>query len=71
MKFTKMHGIGNDYVYMDCTRERLENPGAFFFFFFDIRAGLRFIIILLFWWQPMMSAAARKGIICLFLKKGL
>ena len=27
MKFTKMHGIGNDYVYMDCTRERLENPG--------------------------------------------
>ncbi len=26
MKFTKMHGIGNDYVYMDCTKERLENP---------------------------------------------
>lgn len=26
MKFTKMHGIGNDYVYMDCTREVLENP---------------------------------------------
>ena len=24
MKFTKMHGIGNDYVYMDCTKERLE-----------------------------------------------
>lgn len=27
MKFTKMHGIGNDYVYMDCTKERLKNPG--------------------------------------------
>lgn len=27
MKFTKMHGIGNDYVYMDCTKERLANPG--------------------------------------------
>ena len=27
MKFTKMHGIGNDYVYMDCTKECLENPG--------------------------------------------
>ena len=27
MKFTKMHGIGNDYVYMDCTKERLDNPG--------------------------------------------
>ncbi len=26
MKFTKMHGIGNDYVYMDCTKEKLENP---------------------------------------------
>lgn len=20
MKFTKMHGLGNDYVYMDCTK---------------------------------------------------
>lgn len=26
MKFTKMHGIGNDYVYVDCTREPLRNP---------------------------------------------
>ena len=26
MKFTKMHGIGNDYVYMDCTKEAPENP---------------------------------------------
>ena len=25
-RFTKMHGIGNDYVYMDCTRESLEHP---------------------------------------------
>lgn len=27
MKFTKMHGIGNDYVYVDCTEKELENPG--------------------------------------------
>lgn len=27
MKFAKMHGIGNDYVYMDCTKECPENPG--------------------------------------------
>lgn len=27
MKFTKMHGIGNDYVYVDCFREKVENPG--------------------------------------------
>ncbi|MDR0799874.1 MAG: diaminopimelate epimerase [Dysgonamonadaceae bacterium] len=26
MKFTKMHGAGNDYVYIDCLREKVENP---------------------------------------------
>ncbi|MDR3340643.1 MAG: diaminopimelate epimerase [Candidatus Symbiothrix sp.] len=26
MKFTKMHGAGNDYVYIDCFREKVENP---------------------------------------------
>ena len=26
MKFTKMEGIGNDYVYVDCTKNELENP---------------------------------------------
>jgi diaminopimelate epimerase len=26
MNFTKMHGIGNDYVYVDCFREKVENP---------------------------------------------
>jgi len=26
MKFTKMHGAGNDYVYVDCTKEELQNP---------------------------------------------
>ncbi len=26
MKFTKMHGIGNDYVYVDCFRETVEQP---------------------------------------------
>ena len=25
MKFTKMQGLGNDYVYVDCTKEPLEN----------------------------------------------
>jgi diaminopimelate epimerase len=27
MKFTKMHGIGNDYVYVNCFKEQVENPG--------------------------------------------
>lgn len=26
VKFTKMHGIGNDYVYINCFEERVENP---------------------------------------------
>ena len=26
MRFTKMQGIGNDYVYVDCTRQDLKNP---------------------------------------------
>lgn len=27
MEFTKMHGIGNDYVYVNCFKEQVENPG--------------------------------------------
>ena len=26
MKFTKMEGLGNDYVYVNCFREKVENP---------------------------------------------
>lgn len=26
MKFTKMHGCGNDYVYVNCLKERVDNP---------------------------------------------
>ena len=26
MKFTKMHGAGNDYIYIDCFTENVENP---------------------------------------------
>lgn len=28
MKFTKMHGIGNDYVYVNCFEETVDNPSA-------------------------------------------
>lgn len=28
MKFTKMHGLGNDYVYVDCFEERVDDPAA-------------------------------------------
>lgn len=26
MRFTKMHGCGNDYVYVNCLKEKVENP---------------------------------------------
>lgn len=29
MKFTKMHGLGNDYVCINCFRERVEEPPGF------------------------------------------
>ena len=28
MKFTKMQGIGNDYVYVNCFEEKVEDPAA-------------------------------------------
>ena len=28
MEFTKMHGTGNDYVYVNCMEQELPNPGA-------------------------------------------
>ena len=29
MIFTKMHGLGNDYVCINCFRERVEDPPGF------------------------------------------
>ncbi len=26
MKFTKMHGLGNDYIYINCFEEQIDNP---------------------------------------------
>lgn len=28
MKFYKMHGAGNDYIYFDCMKSEIKNPGA-------------------------------------------
>ena len=40
MKFTKMHGIGNDYVYVNCFEERLENPAQISRFVSDRHCGI-------------------------------
>ncbi len=28
MKFTKMHGCGNDYIYFNCFEQSITNPEA-------------------------------------------
>ncbi|MHC4498981.1 MAG: diaminopimelate epimerase, partial [Planctomycetota bacterium] len=27
MRFTKMHGLGNDYVYVNCFEQKVDDPG--------------------------------------------
>lgn len=40
MKFTKMHGCGNDYVYVNCFRETVANPGETARFISDRHFGI-------------------------------
>ena len=40
MKFTKMHGIGNDYVYVNCFREKVEDPNGVAKFVSDRHFGI-------------------------------
>ena len=40
MQFTKMHGIGNDYVYVDCTKTELSDPAEIAKFVSDRHFGI-------------------------------
>ena len=40
MKFTKMHGCGNDYVYVNCFEETVDNPAAVARFVSDRHYGI-------------------------------
>jgi len=40
MKFTKMHGIGNDYVYVNCFKETVEQPSKVAEFVSDRHFGI-------------------------------
>lgn len=40
MKFTKMHGIGNDYVYVNCFQETVEDPNGVAKFVSDRHFGI-------------------------------
>ena len=40
MKFTKMHGLGTDYVYVNCFEEKIDNPPAVARFVSDRHFGI-------------------------------
>ena len=40
MKFTKMHGLGNDYVYVNCFKEKIDNPPEVARFVSDRHTGI-------------------------------
>ncbi|MHC4173554.1 MAG: diaminopimelate epimerase [Planctomycetota bacterium] len=40
MKFTKMHGLGNDYVYVNCFEEKIENPAQLALIISDRHRGI-------------------------------
>ena len=40
MKFKKMHGLGNDYVYVNCFEEKIDNPPAVARFVSDRHFGI-------------------------------
>ena len=40
MKFTKMHGIGNDYIYINCFEETVDEPEKVSMILSDVRKGI-------------------------------
>lgn len=40
MKFTKMHGIGNCYIYVNCFEEKIDNPSELSEFVSDVHFGI-------------------------------
>ena len=40
MKFTKMHGIGNDYIYVNCFEENVSDPQKLSVVVSDVRKGI-------------------------------
>lgn len=40
MKFTKMHGIGNDYIYVNCFEEKVDNPEKVSIYVSNRRKGI-------------------------------
>ena len=59
MKFTKMHGCGNDYVYVNCFKETVENPEIVAKFVSDRHFGIGADGLILI--KPSKEADVRMG----------
>ena len=40
LTFSKMHGIGNDYIYINCFQEKVSDPEKLSVFLSDVRFGV-------------------------------
>ena len=40
LTFSKMHGIGNDYIYINCFQETVTDPEKLSIFLSDVRFGI-------------------------------
>ena len=40
LTFSKMHGIGNDYIYINCFKETVTDPEKLSVFLSDVRFGV-------------------------------
>ena len=40
INFTKMEGIGNDGIYVDCTKQKIQNPGELAYLICDRYFGI-------------------------------
>ena len=60
MKFTKMHGCGNDYVYVNCLEEKINNPNKVAKFISDRHFDLDEVID-----QPVIVDGKEYNITCI------
>ncbi len=71
MRFTKMHGIGNDYVYVNCLKEEVADPGRTAQLVSDRHFGIGSDGLILIrpsekadFWMDMYNADGSQGAMC-------
>ena len=68
MKFTKMQGLGNDYVYVNCLKEKIDNPPAVARFVSDRHFGIGADGLIMFQRRDVWQWYSLRGKICLRLR---